>query len=72
MADLQHSLSLEYEIIDLSDQTVLPGLIDLHVHLLHPDLGDYQMATLQQSSSFKALRALKNAQVRFAFAIVSS
>lgn len=48
-------------IIDLKDQTLLPGLIDLHVH---PNLttGDYQVDHLRASSAEKALLGLKNLQ----------
>ena len=48
-------------IIDLGDFTVLPGLIDMHVH---PNLttGDYQVDHLRGSSAAKALMGLKNVQ----------
>lgn len=51
----------EYNIIDLSGYTVLPGLIDAHVHpLIYGD--DYQVNHLKGSSAFNALRGLKTVQ----------
>lgn len=50
-----------YKIIDLSEYTVLPGLIDAHVHpLIYGD--DYQVNHLKGSSAFNALRGLKTVQ----------
>ncbi|MBK8517065.1 MAG: amidohydrolase family protein [Saprospiraceae bacterium] len=47
------------KIIDLGNYTLLPGLIDMHVH---PNLttGDYQVDFLKGSSATKALLGLKN------------
>jgi len=54
-------LSNDYNIIDLSEYTVLPGLIDAHVHpLIYGD--DYQINHLKGSSAFNALRGLKTVQ----------
>ena len=54
-------LRSEYKIIDLTDYTVLPGLIDAHVHpLIYGD--DYQGNHLKGSSAFNALRGLKTVQ----------
>jgi imidazolonepropionase-like amidohydrolase len=49
------------KIIDLGNYTLLPGLIDMHVH---PNLtaGDYQVDFLKGSSAAKALMGLKNVQ----------
>ncbi len=50
-----------YKIIDLSEYTVLPGLIDAHVHpLIYGD--NYQVNHLKGSSAFNALRGLKTVQ----------
>lgn len=50
-----------YRLIDLSEYTVLPGLIDAHVHpLIYGD--DYQTNHLKGSSAFNALRGLKTVQ----------
>ena len=48
-------------VIDLGDFTVLPGLIDAHVH---PDMNsdDYQVEHLRESSAAKALSGLKTVQ----------
>lgn len=51
----------EYKIIDLTEYTVLPGLIDVHVHpLIYGD--DYQTNHIKGSSAFNALRGLKTVQ----------
>ena len=50
-----------YKIIDLTEYTVLPGLIDAHVHpLIYGD--DYQVNHVKGSSAFNALRGLKVVQ----------
>ena len=51
----------EYTVIDLGDYTLLPGLIDAHVH---PDNSsdDYQVGHLRASSSAKTLTGLKAVQ----------
>lgn len=49
------------QVIDLGDATVLPGLIDAHLHpLIAAD--DYQTVHLQRSSAYKALWGLKGLQ----------
>ena len=48
-------------VVDLTDQTCLPGLIDAHAHLLIAT-DDYQVDHLRRSSAYKALRGLSVAQ----------
>jgi imidazolonepropionase-like amidohydrolase len=48
-------------VVDLSDQTCLPGLIDAHAHILI-ETDDYQVDHLRRSSGYKALRGLNVAQ----------
>ncbi|CAN5323289.1 amidohydrolase family protein [soil metagenome] len=48
-------------IINLGDYTLLPGLIDLHVHPNNTD-DDYQVQHMRNSSAAKALLGLKNVQ----------
>ncbi|WP_100630217.1 metal-dependent hydrolase family protein [Algoriphagus formosus] len=57
----QSLLSEEYTLIDLSEYTVLPGLIDAHVHPLIYGSA-YQTNFLKGSSAFNALRGLKTVQ----------
>ena len=57
----KENIPKDAKIIDLSNYTLLPGLIDMHVH---PNLttGDYQVDFLKGSSASKALMGLKNVQ----------
>lgn len=48
-------------IIDLSSATVLPGLIDVHSHII-PDVGYTQDSYLRRSSALNAIEGLLNAQ----------
>ena len=49
------------EIIDLSDMTVLPGLIDSHVHLLLHE-GSYDDQLLKESIPYRTIRAVVHAK----------
>ena len=49
------------KVIDLSEATCLPGLIDTHVHLMF-EKGDLEKQILNESSAWKALKGLQNAQ----------
>jgi imidazolonepropionase-like amidohydrolase len=54
-------IPLGAEIIDLSDMTVLPGLIDSHVHLfLHE--GSYDDQLLKESIPYRTIRAVVHAR----------
>lgn len=57
----REKLTKEFTVIDLGEYTVLPGLIDAHVH---PNMteDDYQVEHLRKSSAAKALVSLKNCQ----------
>jgi imidazolonepropionase-like amidohydrolase len=54
-------LSSDVKMINLSGKTLVPGLIDMHVHLDSPaDIGGYR--GLEYSDSFWAIAAVRNAQ----------
>jgi len=50
------------ELIDLADKTVLPGLIDLHVHLTGDPGGDYRQGTVD-TDEYDTLVGAKNARI---------
>jgi imidazolonepropionase-like amidohydrolase len=50
-------------VINLGDVTLLPGLIDAHVHLLMDDAASYRMQLVTENASTKALRGANNARI---------
>jgi imidazolonepropionase-like amidohydrolase len=54
-------ITSDYQVVDLTDYTVMPGLIDMHVH---PGISvnNYQVNHLKRSSANKALVGLKAVQ----------
>lgn len=50
------------KVIDLSDKTVLPGLIDAHVHLSGDPGGDYWQAVIREPAYYGAI-AVKNSGI---------
>jgi len=49
-------------VIDLGDVTLLPGLIDVHVHLTYDLEGDWIMRPVRETSADEALRGAANAR----------
>jgi imidazolonepropionase-like amidohydrolase len=52
----------ESQMLDLGDATCLPGLMDLHAHILYDSSRGTVENALQRSSAFKALHGLRRAQ----------
>lgn len=50
------------DVIDLSDVTLLPGLIDCHTHLLASSADDYGEMLLTKSQAYRALEGAANAR----------
>jgi imidazolonepropionase-like amidohydrolase len=60
------SAPMDAQIIDLGDMTLLPGLIDAHVHtLLQGDVtqDDYDVQLLKESMPYRALRASRAVRI---------
>ena len=55
------SIAMDAQLIDLSDQFVLPGLIDLHVHLLVEIGPDARIRQLTDSDMLSAMHGVANA-----------
>ena len=49
------------EVIDLTGKTVLPGLIDAHVHLFLEPVADPLSLAIQESDNMSTVRAVRNA-----------
>ena len=56
------SIAKDIEVIDLDGQILLPGLMDMHVHLDMNFEDGYQFQMVTESASKRALRAVRNAE----------
>ena len=56
------SIPDKIEVIDLAGQVLLPGLMDMHVHLDMDFVEGYQFQLVTESASKRALRGVKNAE----------
>ncbi len=50
-------------VIDLGDQTLLPGLIDMHTHLAYDISGDWVNRPVKETDAAAALRGARNAHL---------
>lgn len=50
------------KLIDLSGHSILPGMIDVHTHVLH-DGGDYNENLYNYSTTYRAIRAVSNLDI---------
>ena len=71
-AEVTAGLAPDTEPVDLEGRTVIPGLIDAHVHLQFPlrGAGDF-LLSLVEPIEFTVLKAARNAQVYLAAGITS-
>lgn len=59
------------EVVDLSEYTVMPGLVDSHTHLsVVPALGD-QLAQMRLDPGYNVLRSLPNIHAQFASGVTT-
>jgi imidazolonepropionase-like amidohydrolase len=63
IASIGASAPADVAVIDLSSQTVLPGLTDCHAHILGNELDESPMAGLRMSSPMAALWGYHNLQI---------
>ena len=61
-ASLPGAPDAQIELIDLSQQFVLPGMIDAHVHMSSEYSADVRLRTLQRSDADRALQAVQYAK----------
>jgi imidazolonepropionase-like amidohydrolase len=50
-------------VIDLGDVTLLPGFMDMHVHLTGDLLGDWVTRNVRETAADEALRGARNARI---------
>jgi imidazolonepropionase-like amidohydrolase len=55
-------LPADSDVIDLGDATLLPGLMDMHIHLMDEPGADWIRQRAYESQATWALRAARNAQ----------
>jgi imidazolonepropionase-like amidohydrolase len=73
-SDLSHTQRQGASILDLEDETVLPGLIDTHAHLTFnagPNHDVVRSAVVGESEARLSLRALANAQAHLACGVTT-
>ena len=66
LAQVQGQARADAKVVDLSQMTVLPGLIDVHTHLLlqgDPTSESYDVQLLYQSIAYRAILGARNARI---------